>query len=64
MCFGIIGGVMKYKVSELMEATNNYNDDTHLIGKGGFGRVYKGVLRTAHVAVKLLSEVPCSYMNL
>ena len=48
---------MVYKAEELMEATDNLNDKSHLIGKGGFGKVYRGILRTAHVAVKVLSEV-------
>ena len=48
---------MKYEASEVIEATGNFNDTSHLIGKGGFGKVYRGTLRTAHVAVKVLSEV-------
>lgn len=46
-----------YKSSELRAATNDFDDKKNLIGKGGFGKVYKGNLRTAHAAVKVLSQV-------
>ncbi len=52
------GGVMVYQYMELKDATDTFSPENK-IGKGGFCVVYKGVLRHAPVAVKLLSEVSC-----
>ncbi|KAK3141413.1 hypothetical protein QOZ80_4BG0333590 [Eleusine coracana subsp. coracana] len=41
---------------DIVEATNNFSD-SKLLGKGGFGKVYKGILEgTMEVAVKRLSK--------
>lgn len=42
--------------SELMNATEEMSE-TNLLGQGGFGSVYKGVLRHTTVAVKFLNKV-------
>eukprot|EP00252_Welwitschia_mirabilis_P009926 TRINITY_DN2285_c0_g1_i2.p1 TRINITY_DN2285_c0_g1~~TRINITY_DN2285_c0_g1_i2.p1 ORF type:complete len:180 (-),score=32.70 TRINITY_DN2285_c0_g1_i2:186-725(-) len=38
-----------FTLKEIQEATRNFHDD-NLIGKGGFGRVYKGVLKCGKIA--------------
>jgi hypothetical protein len=38
---------------ELQQATENFSD-SHKIGEGGFGCVYKGILRNTMVAIKML----------
>ncbi len=40
----------------IIEATDKFNAD-YVIGKGGFGLIYKGKLRHTLVAIKVLSEV-------
>ncbi|XP_026423925.1 putative receptor-like protein kinase At3g47110 [Papaver somniferum] len=48
---------MGVSYSELLKATNGFNDSTNLISKGSFGSVYKGILEqdeSKHVAVKVL----------
>ena len=47
---------MEFFASELASATKNYAQST-IIGKGGFGTVYKGYLRHSAVAIKVLSQV-------
>ena len=49
---------MVYSEAELLKATNNFGE-TNLLGKGGFGAVYRGSLRRCSVAVKKLTEVSC-----
>ncbi len=51
-----VGGAMLYPHKELQEATNSFST-SNLVGKGGFGQVYKGVLRGTSAAIKVLSEV-------
>ena len=45
----------KFKLKELEAATENFNSD-NLLGRGGFGTVYKGVLVNREVAVKRFSR--------
>ncbi|CAH8359607.1 unnamed protein product [Eruca vesicaria subsp. sativa] len=42
-----------YKYSEVVKITNNFE---RVLGQGGFGKVYHGVLNEEQVAVKILSE--------
>ncbi|KAJ4778420.1 U-box domain-containing protein kinase family protein [Rhynchospora pubera] len=44
----------EFTYTELQEATNNF-DDSLKIGEGGYGSVYRGVLRSTDVAIKLLN---------
>lgn len=37
-----------FTLREMLQATNNFSYD-NFIGEGGFGRVYRGVLRTGKV---------------
>lgn len=47
---------MEFPEEELKCATKNFCA-MNMIGKGGFGKVYKGLLRGTPVAVKVLSKV-------
>lgn len=50
-------GCMVFSADELARATNYYSHAS-LIGKGGFGKVYKGTLRKCMtVAIKVLTQV-------
>lgn len=42
-----------FSLAELNQATEDFSD-TMKIGEGGFGRVYKGLLRNTTVAIKML----------
>ncbi|CAA0826579.1 Protein kinase superfamily protein [Striga hermonthica] len=45
-----------FAYGDLRAATNNFNNRTNKIGRGGFGIVYKGILKNgSEVAVKMLS---------
>ncbi|KAJ4750347.1 U-box domain-containing protein kinase family protein [Rhynchospora pubera] len=43
----------EFSLSELQQSTENFNN-THKIGEGGFGSVYKDFLRNTVVAIKML----------
>ena len=47
----------------LSEVTSNFSKE-RLIGKGRFGRVYRGKLRHSDVAVKVLNDVCLLYVFL
>lgn len=47
---------MEFSYEELLRATGNRSSQS-LIGSGGYGSVYSGMLRHTKVAVKFLSEV-------
>jgi hypothetical protein len=47
---------MIYSSQELLNATDNFSQD-RIVGKGGFGVVYRARLRMCDVAVKHLTEV-------
>ncbi|XP_064934855.1 U-box domain-containing protein 33-like [Musa acuminata AAA Group] len=44
---------LEFSYLELEQATQNFNNSL-MIGKGGFGKVYKGFLRNTTVAIKML----------
>lgn len=48
--------VMRFPASEIKAATDNFNI-RHLVGEGGFGRVYRAMLRHTPSAIKLLNKV-------
>ena len=48
---------MRFSASEIEAATNNF-DVGHLVAEGGFGRVYRAMLRHTPAAIKILNKVP------
>jgi predicted Ser/Thr protein kinase len=47
---------MEFFAGELGKVTRNFNRST-VIGKGGYGTVYKGEVRHQMVAIKVLTQV-------
>lgn len=47
---------MEFNAKELAQATKDYGRAS-LIGRGGFGVVYKGYLRYCDAAIKVLTKV-------
>jgi len=54
--FLLSAATMEFSFGELLRATGN-RSSLRLIGSGGYGSVYLGMLRHTKVAVKFLSEV-------
>ena len=52
---------MEFVEADIKEATRDYTE-SQLLGVGGFGSVYKGIMRGTFVAVKVLSEVYYIYI--
>lgn len=50
-------GSSVFTLKEMEEATCSFSDD-NLVGKGGFGRVYKGTLRSGEVTYDIKSVMP------
>ncbi|KAF3321199.1 U-box domain-containing protein 33 [Carex littledalei] len=50
---GSYGAFSEFSLLELQQATDKFSD-SHKIGEGGFGCVYKGFLRNTMVAIKML----------
>ena len=51
-----INTVMQFSEEEMSKATRDFSKDL-LLGSGGFGVVYKGIINGTYVAVKKLTEV-------
>jgi hypothetical protein len=43
----------KFSFPEIEKATNNFNPSL-VIGEGGYGHTFKGILRNTEVAIKML----------
>lgn len=54
--FYYLGSAMTFTYESLMKATGDFAE-ANVIGKGGFGKVFRGTLRHVNVAIKVLSEV-------
>ena len=47
-------GIREFSPAEVLAATGNFGD---LVGKGGFGKVFKGKYHHSYIAVKVLNKV-------
>lgn len=52
----LLGGAMMFSYQLLCDVTNRFAKEK-LIGKGGFGQVFRGRLRHSDVAIKVLNTV-------
>ncbi|CAG9856529.1 unnamed protein product [Phyllotreta striolata] len=50
-----MGGIPSIPYEELQRSTNNWSEST-VLGKGGFGKVYKGTWKCTMVAIKRLEQ--------
>ena len=48
--------VLQFTISELKQATEDFSPG-RLIGEGGYGQVYWGLIRSTKAAIKVLTEV-------
>ena len=51
-----VSGVLELADENLKQATGNY-DPINIVGKGGFGKVFKGLFHSTKIAVTLLNTV-------
>ena len=56
VCYATFSCRMEFSEYEVMLAVGQKDED-NVIGRGGYGTVYKGILRHTEVAVKFLSPV-------
>ena len=54
LCFYLCAGLHEFSAAEITSSTAEFSK---LVGKGGFGSVYKGTYQHLAVAVKVLNAV-------
>lgn len=57
-----VGGARIFPYEFLKSITDNF-DASHMVGKGGHGKVYEAVINETHVALKVLSSVSLLYKS-
>ena len=59
MPLGLVKGLREFSYSDLLSATSSLK---HMLGKGGFGKVYKGEYHGTELAVKVLQKEVTTFM--